>query len=108
MAYMKDMRATNVAQRSEEGRRTEVEVRITLDLLRRCARANGFVVSADERVSECDAARLLEIHRDTLARMRHEGTGPTAYRIALHGARVSYRLLDLALWIQSRREKFDQ
>ena len=84
-----------------------IELVTTLKLLRLRARASQFVVSADERVSECNAARLLEIHRDALARMRHEGTGPTAYRIALHGARVTYRLLDLAVWIESRREKID-
>jgi hypothetical protein len=80
---------------------------LTLSLLRRRAGEAGFTVSADERVSEGDAAKLLELHPDTLAAKRKEGKGPPAYGIGLGRARVSYRLIDLARWIESRRENFD-
>ena len=80
---------------------------LTLALLRRRARDCQFTVSADERVSEASAARLLEVHPDTLARKRGEGTGPAAYAVPLGRAKVTYRLIDLAVWIESRREKSD-
>ena len=91
-----------LAQPSE--RRTE----LALALLRKDAQDRAFTVSADERVGERDAARLLELHPDTLVRLRREGRGPPAYALGLGRARISYRLLDLAVWVEARREKFDE
>jgi hypothetical protein len=82
-------------------------VELALALLRRRAAETAVTLSGDDRVGEPDAARLLELHPDTLARLRKEARGPAAYGLGLGRARVSYRLHDLALWIESRREKFD-
>jgi len=71
------------------------------------ARDLGFVVSADLRVTEAAAATLLCLHRGTVARWRVEGLGPPAYGLPLGRAKVSYKLLDLAIWIERHREKID-
>jgi hypothetical protein len=71
------------------------------------AGALGFTISADGRVGEPDAATLLRLHRDTLARKRVEGSGPPAYGIGIGRFRISYRLRDIAHWIEEHREKFD-
>jgi hypothetical protein len=80
---------------------------LALELLRKHVQDRAFTISADERVGERDAAELLELHRDSLARLRQEGKGPPAYVLGLGRARISYRLIDLVLWIEGRREKFD-
>jgi hypothetical protein len=63
-----------------------------------------MTISADGRVSELNAAKLLDLHPDSLARLRKEGKGPVWYDLALGGARVTYRLFDLSVWIESRRK----
>jgi hypothetical protein len=85
----------------------DARIELTLALLRRRAIDDGFTVSADDRVSEANAARLLELHGDTLAQKRKEGCGPISYGIGLGRAKVSYRLVDIAVWIESRREKIE-
>ena len=85
----------------------EDPVELTLAHLRRATRDCQFKVTADDRISEHNAARLLQVHSDTLARWRAEGSGPTPYGIGVGRAKVSYRLLDLALYIELHREKID-
>ena len=82
-------------------------VELVLAHLRRATRDSQFRVTADDRISEHNAARLLQVHSDTLARWRAEGSGPTPYGIGVGRAKVSYRLLDLALYIERHREKID-
>jgi hypothetical protein len=82
-------------------------IELTVTMLKRQVLDLALLMTADERVGERDAARLLELHPDSVARLRKEGRGPVAYVLGLGRARVSYRLLDLALWIEGRREKFD-
>src|SRR5687768_13869414 len=77
---------------------SEKRTQLTLERLRKHAQDRAFTVSADERIGERDAAELLELHRDTLARLRLEGRGPPAYILGLGRARISYRLIDLVLW----------
>lgn len=76
----------------------------TADALRVCAEKNQIAMSADQRVSEADAATLLCMGRDSLKNLRQEGGAPASYRASIGGCRISYRLYDLAAWIESRRE----
>jgi hypothetical protein len=71
----------------------DARIELTLALLRRRALDEGFTVSADDRVSEANAARLLELHGDTLVQKRKEGSGPVSYGIGFGRAKVSYRLV---------------
>jgi len=73
-------------------------------LLADAATAAGLPLSGDMRVSESDAATLLGLHPGSLKNLRSEGCGPVAYRTPMNGSRWSYRLLDLARWIEERRE----
>ena len=73
-------------------------------LLERAARDGGYFLTGDLRVCEADAALLLGYSGDYLRQMRAEGKAPVAYRAGLNGARVSYRLHDIAVWIEDRRE----
>jgi hypothetical protein len=78
----------------------------TLVMLRTAAVEQAMPLSGDDRVGESCAARLLGIEAETLAKKRQEGRAPVSYRVAIGGSRVSYRLSDLALWIEQQREDF--
>src|SRR4051812_31150181 len=67
------------------------------------AREASLQLSGDRRVSEVDAAKLLAIHPGSLKSMRGDGSGPTAVRAPVNGSRWSYRIDDLAAWIEVRR-----
>jgi len=84
-----------------EGRVADTEV-----ALHAAAVEAGMVVTGDRRVTEGDAAALLGYAADTLARKRITGKGPSAYGRGFAGCRVSYRLSDLAAWIEAGREIF--
>jgi hypothetical protein len=73
-------------------------------LLLERAREMHCTVTGDLRVCEGDAAALLCLHPDTLKNLRTEGEGPTAYRLSVNGSRWSYRIEDLARWIEAARE----
>ena len=84
---------------------------MTADRVERCerllleaARESGMTVSGDGRVSEADAARLLALSADHLKNLRATRDGPIAYARGLAGCRVTYRLSDLAAWIESGRD----
>jgi hypothetical protein len=83
-------------------------VELTCARLRRAAIDSEMLVSGDDRISEHDAARLLGMHSDTLARKRLDGSGPTAYGRPLGRAKISYRLLDLATWLEGGRNVFEK
>lgn len=76
---------------------------VAMALLAEC-RARDLVVSGDQRVSEAAAALLLGIAHGSLKNMRAEGRAPPHYRIGIAGSRVSYRIADLAAWIEEGRE----
>jgi hypothetical protein len=80
--------------------RVEACMRLLLD----AATAAGMCLSGDLRIAEGDAARLLGLSPGHLKAMRHEGAGPTAYVVGMNGCRVSYRLADLASWIEQGRD----
>jgi hypothetical protein len=84
--------------------RMSARVELTLAMLRRQTIELGLEISADDRVGEANAARLLKFHGDPLRRMRGEGTGPVHCRVGVGGSKISYRLIDLATWIERRRE----
>lgn len=67
-------------------------------------REEGILLSGDRRVKESDAARLLGYSPDGLRHLRESGTGPYAHRAPVAGSRWSYRLHDLAVWIERRRD----
>ncbi len=68
------------------------------------ARDRGMWVTADVRIGEQDAADLLGWSSDSLKNARSEGRGPRWYRLGGAGHRVTYRLDDLAAWIESLAE----
>lgn len=72
-------------------------------LLAAC-REHGFVVTADERIGEPDAAVLLGLSTGGLRNMRTLGTSPPFYRRPAGGSRVSYRIEDIATWLETGRE----
>lgn len=84
---------------------TELENRIEdcARMLLAGARESGLQLTGDRRISEGDAARLLSLHPATLKGMREDGTGPDALRVPVSGSRWSYRIDDLAAWIEVRR-----
>jgi hypothetical protein len=64
------------------------------------ATQQDIVVSGDLRVNERAAARLLGYSAGHLKAMRLQGNGPRFYAIGLDGGRFSYRLDDLASWVE--------
>lgn len=73
--------------------------------LEAAARQAGMVVTGDGRVSENAAGELLGLAPGTLRNWRSERDGPPSYQIGVgSGSRVSYRLAELAEWLESRRE----
>lgn len=76
----------------------------TVRVLLASVERNAIVMSADQRVSEADAARLIGLAPASLKNLRAEGGAPPAYRVPVGGSRLSYRIFDLALWIEGKRE----
>ena len=66
-------------------------------------RESGVFVTGDDRSGEADAAGLLGLAPATLANRRSAQDGPPWFRIGGAGHRVSYRLVDLAGWIEAQR-----
>lgn len=83
---------------------TTSRLEATEQLLHGACIEQGFFITGDHRVSETDAAALLGLAAGSLKNMRSEGSGPPAYRLGLNGNRISYRLADLAAWIEGARE----
>lgn len=75
-------------------------------LLLAACHENGFRVSGDFRVSERDTARLIGVEATTLKQMRQEGRAPAHYRIGVGGSRISYKLSDIAAWIDAARKEY--
>lgn len=81
----------------------EEQIRETEGMLRASAISAGYPISGDGRVTEQDAASLLSYSRSQLKAMRAEGNGPRYYAVGMSGARISYRLQDLASWVEMAR-----
>jgi len=71
----------------------------TAEMLLAAVREAGHWISGDGRVREETAADLLGIAVGTLANWRSAGTAPPHYSIG----RPTYRLIDLAAWIEAAR-----
>jgi hypothetical protein len=74
-----------------------------LRMLIAAAHEGGISTSGDLRVGELDAAHMLGMSGGHLKAIRQEGRGPTPYSRGVGGSRVSYRLVDLAMWIEAGR-----
>lgn len=72
-------------------------------LLITAAREAGMRLTGDLRLSEADTATLVGLAPGSLRNMRIEGGAPVCIRAPVSGSRVSYRLADVAVWIESRR-----
>lgn len=79
-------------------------IEATTAALEAAARSAEKWITADGRVGEVDAAELIGLAASTLANRRSAGTAPAHYRLGGAGHRVSYRLHDLARFIEFLRE----
>ena len=75
----------------------------TASLLRAAAEEARFVISGDGRICERDAAKLLGLSWEHLKALRDEGKAPPVYRRGVNGSRLSYRICDLAAWVEDGR-----
>jgi len=76
----------------------------TAELLLAAARDLGFHVTGDHRIGEADVAALLGMTPGALANKRREGKAPASYALPAKGHRVTYRVADVAAWIEARRD----
>ena len=76
----------------------------TAAALETAARAAGYALSADGRVSEQDAAALLGLASKTLRNWRSTTAPIPWHRIGGPGGRVTYRLQSLAEHVEGGRE----
>lgn len=77
----------------------------TAERLEAAAQAAGYWISADGRIGEADVAAMIGLTVGTLANKRREGTAPMAYELGGRGHRVSYRIIDVARWIEAHRDR---
>ncbi|MGO1080140.1 hypothetical protein [Inquilinus sp. CA228] len=79
-------------------------IAMTVDLLRRALREEAdAVLTGDDRVDRDTAARLLRVAPQTLDQWRKLGQGPAHYARGWDKGRVSYRLHDIAQYIEQGR-----
>jgi len=76
----------------------------TMAMLLYAVKRDSIPVSADMRVREQDAARMVGYSPGSFKNLRGEGKGPIFYYRPVAGSKVSYRLMDLAMWIEEHRE----
>lgn len=88
--------------RSTEERQRLIES--TMRMILKAATDAHMVMSADMRVGEKDAAKLIGYAAGSLKNLRQMGGAPIYYNRPVHGSRVSYRLMDLAAWLEERRQ----
>lgn len=73
--------------------------------LRAAAIERKMHITADGRVSEADAAELVDLSPASLKGLRLSYCGPAHYyRGAGNSSRISYRFDDLAAWLESFRQ----
>lgn len=75
----------------------------TIELFRAACRRENYWLSGDDRCSEATAARLLGLAEGSLKNLRWAGDGPAFYKSGIHGSKLTYRLSDLARWVEARR-----
>lgn len=79
------------------------QIEATARMLESACREAGHPITGDGRIGEGPAASLLGLAEATLANKRADGSGPEFFRLGGHGHRVTYRLLDIARWIEASR-----
>ena len=94
----------NSDTRTDESNARVAAIDTVAEVLRATALSLGISLSGDGRVSEEGAARLIGYSKGHLKRIRQEGNGPVCFHIGVDGSRLSYRLSDLAAFIESMRE----
>lgn len=73
-------------------------------MLKSAALDRGIHVTPDGRVGEIGAAQLLELQPASLKGLRNSDKGPSFYyRSAGNGSKISYRIDDLAIWLELGR-----
>lgn len=77
----------------------------TRQVLENEAKRRGMTVTPDGRVREADAEILLGYAAGGLRSLREFSNAPAHYRAPVCGSRISYRLEDLASWLEFRREE---
>lgn len=82
----------------------EGRTEVTAARLHQAAKEAGYWVSGDGRIGESDLAKLLGITPASLANKRRDGSGPKAFTLAGGGHRITYRLDEVAAWIEAHRE----
>lgn len=89
-------------ERTKEDKQNLIES--TMAMLLEAVKRGGIAISADMRVGERDAAKMMGYAPGSLKNIRGEGKGPIYYNRPVEGSKISYRLMDLAMWIEERRE----
>lgn len=89
-------------ERTPEERRNLLES--TMAMLLAVVKRDNIPISADMRVRESDAAKMMGYAPGSFKNIRNEGKGPVYYNRPVDGSKISYRLMDLAMWIEKRRE----
>lgn len=79
----------------------------TTAMLHASAIHHGLTVTGDRRVNEKAAAYLLGYSAGHFKALRQQGNGPRHYTVGVAGSRVSYKLDDLASWVEMARESSD-
>jgi hypothetical protein len=95
MQFGRDLSAESLAAR----------ITATAAALEDAVRSAGVLRSPDGRVGSDDATRLLDLSPATMRNQRTQGRGPIAYRFPVGTSRVSYKILDLAAWIEIARQE---
>jgi hypothetical protein len=67
------------------------------------AQSAEMFITGDGRIGEGDLALLLGWNAGSLRNARIEGRGPPAFNLGGSGHRVTYRLTDVAAWIEAQR-----
>jgi hypothetical protein len=82
----------------------EERVKACHRMLEHACREAAVQMTGDARIGEADAATLLGYAPGHLKNLRQSGKGPACYGRGLNGGRLSYRLEDLAEWIEASRQ----
>lgn len=75
----------------------------TAERLRKAALQAGYHITSDDRIGEAELSALIGFSKGTLANRRREGKAPRHYTLPGKGHRVTYRLSDVAEWIEVHR-----
>lgn len=90
---------------SEEVRKAILK---TSAMLHASAVHRGLTVTGDRRVNEKTAAYLLGYSAGHFKALRQQGNGPMHYTVGVAGSRISYKLDDLASWIEMARDSSNE